>query len=121
MLIDIQNIHWTDIAIVLSEDIEIHNGQEALDLLMNCAYQWARKIIVYEKNIIPEFFSLQTGIAGDVLQKVVNYDFWISIIGEYEKFESNSLKDFIYESNKGWRVSFVNSLEEATKKLLESV
>lgn len=121
MHIEIKNILWTDIAVIISDKIEIHNAQEALDLLMTCAYQWSRKILINEKNIVPEFFSLQSGIAWEVLQKVVNYDCCISIVGDYEKFSSQSLKDFIYESNKGGRVSFVTSIDEGIERLIKAV
>ncbi len=116
MSLEIKKYKETDIAIIISEDIEVHNAQEMLELIVNCWYQWSRKIVMYEKNIVPEFFSLQTGIAGEILQKVVNYDFWIAIIWEYEKISSQSLKDFIYESNKVGRVNFVKSMEEALEK-----
>jgi ABC-type branched-subunit amino acid transport system substrate-binding protein len=79
----------------------------------------SRKIIIHEKNIIADFFDLKTKIAGDILQKFVNYQVQLAIIGDFSKFTSKSLKDFIYESNKQGRIFFVNSLEDAEESLVK--
>jgi hypothetical protein len=85
--------------------------------MANCSYQGARNIIIDKKNIIPDFFTLSTGIAGEILQKFTNYDCQLAIVGDFSKYPSKSLKDFIYESNKTGKISFVASLDEALKKL----
>jgi hypothetical protein len=41
----------------------------------------------------------------------------LAIIGDYSKYTSKNLQDFIRESNKGNRIFFVNDFEEALKKL----
>ena len=60
---------------------------------------------------------LSTGLAGEILQKFVNYGGRIAIYGDYSHYTSKPLKDFIYESNNGKDVFFVSSLEEAVEKL----
>jgi hypothetical protein len=117
MNIDILNPFGNSIAEIQSDEIEIVNAQDALDIMVNCTYQGARKIIIHEKNIVPEFFNLSSGLAGEVLQKFSTYDAQLSIIGDYDKFSSKSLRDFIYESNKAGRVTFVNSMAEARERL----
>jgi hypothetical protein len=52
-----------------------------------------------------------------MLQKFVNYNFKIAIVGDYSRYQSNVLKDFIYESNKQGEINFVKSIEEAKVKL----
>lgn len=102
---------------VVSEAVIIHSVQDALDLMADCSYQGADKMIWYEKNITPDFFDLKTRIAGDILQKFSNYRAKLAIVGDFSKYTSKSLRDFIYESNKGGRTIFVGSLEEAVEKL----
>ncbi|WQD36273.1 DUF4180 domain-containing protein [Sphingobacterium spiritivorum] len=63
------------------------------------------------------FFDLRTGIADEILQKFSNYRVQLAIVGEYSKYNSKSLTDFIYESNKGRHINFVNSMEEALNVL----
>jgi len=56
---------------------------------------------------------LKTGIAGEVLQKFATYRVRLVIFGDWHTYNSNSLRDFIYESNKGKHVNFVATKEEA--------
>ncbi|PSL44288.1 uncharacterized protein DUF4180 [Chitinophaga niastensis] len=105
------------IAEVISEEILIKNPEEALQLIVDLYYQDFSKIIIREKNITPDFFDLKTGVAGEILQKFSNYRAQLVIIGEFTKYPGKSIKDFIYESNKGRQVNFLGSLELAVEKL----
>ena len=69
------------------------------------------------RSIAEDFFILSSGIAGEILQKFINYQFRIAIYGDYSKYTSKPLKDFIYESNNGHNIFFVNNLEQAIDKL----
>lgn len=117
MEIKVTNTNDINIAEIKSDNIEIKNAQDALEIFVNCIYQGAEKIIIHEKNIIPDLFDLKTGIAGDVFQKCSNYRVQLAIVGDYSKFSSKSLKDFIYESNKHGQINFVSSIEEANERL----
>ena len=95
----------------------IQSPKEALELLINCAYRGAEKIIIHADQLTPDFFDLKTGIAGEILQKVSTYQLRLAIVGDFSHYSSKSLQDFIFESNKMGRVSFVASVEEAKAKL----
>ena len=85
---------------------------------MSAKYDIGTKNIVISKQLITEdFFVLSTGLAGEILQKFVNYGGRIAIYGGYSHYTSKPLRDFIYESNNGKDVFFVSSLEEAVEKL----
>ena len=105
------------IAEIISDGIVIREAQDALDLMADAGYQGAGKIILYEKNLAEGFFDLKTGIAGEILQKFTNYRVRLAVIGDFSKYSSKSLKDFIYESNKHGRLVFTDSREEAIRKL----
>ena len=101
-------------AVVRSDEIVITDAQSALDLLMTAKYELGTKNIVIDKKLIAEdFFILSTGLAGEILQKFINYGGRIAIYGDYSRYTSKPLKDFIYESNKGKDVFFVSTEEEA--------
>ncbi len=105
-------------ALVNCENTVITDAQSALDLLMSAKYEIGTKNIVLSKQLVTEdFFILSTGLAGEILQKFINYGGRIAIFGDYSHYRSKPLKDFIYESNKGKDVFFVPSLEEAVEKL----
>lgn len=117
MEIKTHQISNTKIAEVISEEIIISSAQDGLDLLGNIYYQDFDRVIVYEKNISPDFFDLKTKMAGEILQKFSNYRVRLAIAGDFSKYESKSFKDFIFESNKTRHIQFVNTLEEALEKL----
>ena len=117
MQIEILQVNGNNIALVISNKIVINNIQDALDLLADSSYQGAQKLIIKEENITADFFDLKTKIAGDILQKFSNYKVQLAIVGDFSKYNSKSLKDFIYESNKHKQINFVNSIEDAKEKL----
>lgn len=117
MNIEITEYQNQSIAEITGTGILIQNPQDALEILINCAYQGAEKIIIQASQLLPEFFDLKTGIAGEILQKVSTYQLRLAIVGDFSQYSSKSLQDFIFESNKMGRVSFVASVEEAKAKL----
>jgi len=120
---DINLINTNDLIIaeIVADSVIINDAQDALDILANCAYQDANQIIVYQKDITEDFFELKTKLAGEVLQKFSNYNSKLAIVGDFSGYGSKSLRDFIYESNKVGRVSFVATKEEAIEALLKGV
>lgn len=107
-----------DIALVSSDEKVIVDTQSALDLAMTVKYETGtNKIIMDKRNISDEFFTLSSGMAGEILQKFINYHIKIAIYGDYSGYTSKPLKDFIYESNKGKDVFFVSTLDEAVDML----
>lgn len=102
---------------IRSEEQFINNVQDVLDLFGELYGQYYDGIILYERNIIPDFFDLQTKLAGEILQKFSNYRIRLVIVGDWSKYTSRSLEAFITESNKGKTVNFSSSPTEALKLL----
>lgn len=85
---------------------------------MSAKYSVGTKNIVIDKTLVADdFFILSKGMAGEILQKFINYGGRIAIYGDYSSYTSKPLKDFIYESNKGKDVFFVDTKEQAIEKL----
>lgn len=105
------------IAEITSDEIIIQSIEDGTDLVGNLYYQDFGLIIIHEKNITPEFFNLKTGIAGEILQKFSNYRLRLAIVGDFSRFESKSIRDFIFESNKTKHINFAKDLAEALEKL----
>jgi hypothetical protein len=97
---------------IISDEMVVKDARSALDLMGTLYYDGYDGIILHEKNMSPEFFDLSSGLAGEVLQKFSNYKMRLAIIGQFEKFTSKSLQDFIRESNAGGNTVFVPSLIE---------
>ncbi len=106
------------VATVHSDEPVITDTQSALDLMATVKYETGCDCIAVPKSAVAEgFFVLSTGIAGEILQKFVNYRVKLAIIGDFSHYTSKPLRDFIYESNKGSHVFFVENMEEAVAKL----
>lgn len=101
------------------ENLIIENVDDFVDLLGNAGYYECPAIILDEKNLHPDFFRLHTGLAGEILQKVSNYSQRLAITGDFSKFTSKSLADFIRESNRGNRVFFVSGRQEAIDAIVK--
>ena len=109
-----------DLAVVSGDGVLIGDTQSALDLAMSVKYETGAERIVLDKNAVcGDFFILSTGIAGEILQKFVNYHVKMAVYGDYSHYTSKPLKDFIYESNCGKDFFFVSTKEEAIQKLAE--
>lgn len=121
MQLTLHSINNIKIGEIISDEVILKTTDDGLTILGDLYYQGYDKIITYEKNITPEFFDLKTGIAGEVLQKFAQYRIPLAIVGDFSKYTSKSLKDFIFESNKGKFINFIASKEEALKVLATSV
>lgn len=106
------------IAVVSSPDAVITDVQAALDLMMTVKYETGADRIALEKSALTEeFFILSSGLAGEILQKFVNYHTRLAIYGDFSRYTSKPLHDFIYESNQGNDVFFLDTREKAVEKL----
>lgn len=96
----------------------ISDVPSALDLMMKAKYEAGTHLVAVDKTaVVEDFFILSSGLAGEVLQKFINYHMKIAIFGDFSKYTSKPLRDFIYESNKGGDIFFVATREEAVERL----
>src|SRR5574344_1786623 len=107
-----------EIAILNSDEVCISDVQSALDFMMSVNYETGSHSIILNKDALtPDFFVLSTRIAGEILQKFINYQFKFALIGDFSDYTSKPLKDLIYEKNKKRDIFFMSSEEYAIEKL----
>lgn len=110
-----------DIVVVNSNELIIKDVQSAIDFIMTIKYETnCNKIALNKSAIVEDFFILSKGLAGEILQKFINYQTKFAIYGDYSKYTSKPLKDFIYESNKGKDIFFVSNEDESIEMLSKS-
>ena len=108
----------TEVAVVSSDELLITDVQSALDLIMTVKYETGCTNIAINKGaIINDFFVLSTCLAGEILQKFINYGVRFAIYGDFSKYRSKPLKDFMYESNRGKDIYFQPTVKLAINKL----
>lgn len=118
MKIEIVKKNNMEIAVIRSEELLIADAQSALDLVMTVKYETGcRNIAVNKEAVIDDFFALSTCLAGEILQKFVNYGVRFAVYGDFSKYTSKPLKDFMYESNQGRDICFQPDVSLAVDKL----
>jgi RimJ/RimL family protein N-acetyltransferase len=107
-----------DVAVIHSETPLITDVQSALDIIASVGYEYnISKIALNKAAFSEDFFRLSTGFAGDVAQKFVNYGYSVAIIGDFSKYTSKPLRDYMYECNNGKHLFFVGDEREAIERL----
>jgi hypothetical protein len=111
-------VNGKGIAVVNSSGVIVKDVQSALDLIATVRYETGCDRIVMNKSLISEsFFDLKTGLAGEILQKFINYYVKAAIVGDFSAYTSKSLKDFIFECNSGRDIFFLPDEQQALSKL----
>ena len=106
------------VAVICTDQVLLKDGQSAMELLANVRHQTGCGAILLPKQAVSEdFFHLSTGLAGEILQKFVNYQMKLGIVGDFPGNLSENWKDFAFESNKGNTVCFCSTQEEALARL----
>ena len=118
MNIRTQQANGEVVAVVESDAVLINDVQSALDLMATVRYETgADRIALFKAALDERFFVLSSKLAGDILQKFVNYQMKLAVIGDFSGYTSKPLRDFIYESNQGNHVFFVATEGEAVERL----
>ncbi|MBR1690772.1 MAG: DUF4180 domain-containing protein [Oscillibacter sp.] len=106
------------VAVISGGEAVLRDTQSALETLMRAKYEAGTSLLAVEQSAVAEpFFVLSTGLAGEMLQKLINYGGRIAIYGDFSAYTSKPLHDFMYESNRGRDVFFVPTLEETLQRL----
>jgi hypothetical protein len=104
--------------VLIGRETRILTAQDLLNLMMTAWYEHSCSgLIVYKESLSDSFFDLKTGVAGELLQKCSNYRMKFAIVGDFSAVSSKSLRDFIYECNKGRLVFFKHDVESALEAL----
>lgn len=94
--------------------VTIAAAQDLLDLMATAVYAHdCCGLIVCKESLPDSFFDLKTRVAGEFLQKCSNYQMRFAVVGDFSAYTSKSLRDFIYECNKGRLVFFKPDLDSA--------
>lgn len=102
-----------------ADGARITDTGSALDLIGDAAGSGATVVAVPVERVGEEFFSLRSGLAGEVVQKFTQYGTRLAVLGDISAHveQSNALRDFVREANRGRHVWFVESRKELEDKL----
>jgi hypothetical protein len=97
----------------------LQNDRDAVELITAAWENRASWVVIPVERLAKDFFQLRTRIAGEILQKFVTYQLRVAIVGDISHYvsESDSFRDFVYESNRGNQIWFVRNHGELEQQL----
>jgi hypothetical protein len=100
------------------EGARIAGVQDALDLI-GSAFSRAEVVAVPVGRLDEGFFALRTGLAGEILQKFVNYRIRLVVVGDVSAYvaASTAFRDLVRESDRGDGTWFVADLDALDARL----
>ena len=101
------------------EGAPLASSHDASDLVGEAFSTEAKLIVIPVERLSPDFLRLSSGLAGEVLQKFVNYGLKVAILGDVSAAvaASGPLGDFVRESNRGRSVWFVDDRADLNAKI----
>ncbi|WP_433345324.1 DUF4180 domain-containing protein [Microtetraspora malaysiensis] len=97
----------------------LREERDAIDVIGEAMYLGVAWVAVPVERLHDDFFRLRTRVAGDFLQKFVNYRLGVAVVGDVSPYTeaSTALRDFVRESNRGTHVWFVPDTEALRLRL----
>jgi len=116
------DLHGTRVFECAAEGAELRTARDVTDLLSETWQHSATLVVIPVSRLGDDFFRLRTGIAGEVLQKFVQYRMRVAILGDVLEYveASTAFRDFVVESNRGNHIWFVSSREHLDERLRSS-
>ncbi|MEH0840972.1 DUF4180 domain-containing protein [Micromonospora sp. CPCC 205711] len=95
------------------------SAADATDVIGDALGHGVDLVVLPVGRLAPEFFVLRTGVAGEVVQKFVNYRLQLAVVGDISAHvtRSNALRDFVAEANRGRQLWFVDTMAELEERL----
>ena len=92
---------------------------DAVDLVGEMLGSGAEVVAVPVSRLPSSFFVLRSGVAGAIVQKLVNYRRRLAVVGDIGSHvvASDALRAYVVEANRGRDVWFVSSLSELEGRL----
>ena len=105
----IVELHGRCILLATDAGRVLGSESDAVDLVGEALGAGASLIAIPAHRLAPAFFSLKTGLAGAMLQRITNYRLALAVVGEVPAgaLQSQPLRDFIAESNRRGQTVFV--------------
>jgi hypothetical protein len=115
----VEIVHGRPVLMCSVEGPRIADGSAALDLIGDAMYAQVEWLAVPVGRFADEFFTLRTGLAGEIAQKFVNYRLRLAVVGDISRHiaASTAFRDFVHETNRGRQLWFVDSRAELDERL----
>jgi PadR family transcriptional regulator AphA len=103
---------------VTSTELCVQREGDIMDLIAACGENNTSRLLLHDKALPDGFFDLKTGLAGQVLQKLINYHVKTALIISNEQRIQGRFKELLIESNRGNDFRVFTNISDAEKWLL---
>ncbi len=104
---------------IISTTEPLSTENDALDLISLCWEHETNEIMLHYSSLSEDFFKLRTKVAGNIIQKFINYGIRAAAIIPKEIIENGRFREMALETNKGNHFRLYESKEDAEKWLLK--
>lgn len=104
---------------LISNTKSLSEENDALDLIALCWEHEANAFMIHYVALSEDFFKLKTKVAGNIIQKFINYAIKVAIIVPQETIQKGRFNEMAMETNKGNHFRLYESKEEAEKWLIK--
>jgi len=101
-----------------SAETPIQWEQDVLNLIAACGENNTNLLLIHSEAVAEDLFKLKTGIAGMILQKLVNYHVKTAVVLQEELKITGKFKELLAESKKGNDFRVFNNTAEAENWLI---
>jgi hypothetical protein len=119
MSASVSNRRWATVLTFPADGPKLATDRDAVNLIAETYGQEADVVVVPVERFDEGFFTLSTRIAGEIVQKFVNYGLRLAIVGDIDRHleASSAFRDYVRETNRGRQVWFVADLDELDAQL----
>jgi hypothetical protein len=112
-------MHGLPVLVLPPDGPHLQTDRDAVDLVGKAIEYGAEVLVVPAERLSDDFFTLRTRLAGEFVQKFVNYRLRLAILGDISGHlaKSSALRDFVAETNRGDQLWFVATLNELDRLL----
>lgn len=105
------------VAHILATRVSLRSRQDALDAMFSGGHDGVDAIVLQASCLDRDFFSLSTGVAGEITQTFANYRLRLAVVLDVDLEPGASLRAFMAESNRGRQLCFAADLDAAMRAL----
>lgn len=115
----LEELDGIPVLVYSDEGPPLHDYRTVTDLVGEASYLGIDWVAVPASRLGENFFDLRSGVAGEILQKFVNYRVGLAVVGDVSQYTaaSNALRDLVRESNRGNQAWFVSDLDDLRERL----
>jgi hypothetical protein len=115
----VTTLHGIPTLILPEDGPAVGTELDAGDLVGGALEHAVDLLVVPAARIAAEFWTLRSGVAGEVLQKLVNYRLRLAVVGDITApvEASTALRDLVRESNRRRDVWFLPDMDALDERL----